>query len=175
MLWHVTALVRRCWMCMLVTGQRRVNVLPRLSLQIFNEEYAVLYLDQGGALVAIRHTPLPIRHLWWVRAQPFVTRIISSEVTLIRQREISLLTKLLLIFSYKQQCINVSGVLSSLFFTLCHYFLSSISPNQCNYTKVILSLLFKAAYITTVLPASILRVLSNSIHSIFSCSWYIFF
>lgn len=35
-----------------------------LSLQIFDEEYAVLYLDQGGALVAIRHTPLPIRHLW---------------------------------------------------------------------------------------------------------------
>ncbi|XP_077460525.1 VPS10 domain-containing receptor SorCS1 isoform X2 [Stigmatopora argus] len=32
--------------------------------QIFNEDYAVLYLDQGGALVAIRHTPLPIRHLW---------------------------------------------------------------------------------------------------------------
>ncbi|XP_060904401.1 VPS10 domain-containing receptor SorCS1 isoform X2 [Labrus mixtus] len=32
--------------------------------QIFNEEYAVLYLDKGGALVAIRHTPLPIRHLW---------------------------------------------------------------------------------------------------------------
>ncbi|XP_061763867.1 VPS10 domain-containing receptor SorCS1 isoform X2 [Nerophis ophidion] len=32
--------------------------------QIFKEEYAVLYLDQGGALVAIRHTPLPIRHLW---------------------------------------------------------------------------------------------------------------
>lgn len=35
-----------------------------LSQQIFDEEYAVLYLDQGGALVAIRHTPLPIRHLW---------------------------------------------------------------------------------------------------------------
>ncbi|XP_056136546.1 VPS10 domain-containing receptor SorCS1 [Lampris incognitus] len=32
--------------------------------QIFDEEYAVLYLDQGGALVGIRHTPLPIRHLW---------------------------------------------------------------------------------------------------------------
>uniref|UniRef100_A0A6Q2WXW1 PKD domain-containing protein n=1 Tax=Esox lucius TaxID=8010 RepID=A0A6Q2WXW1_ESOLU len=32
--------------------------------QIFEEEYSVLYLDQGGALVAIRHTPLPIRHLW---------------------------------------------------------------------------------------------------------------
>ncbi|KAF3687128.1 VPS10 domain-containing receptor SorCS1 [Channa argus] len=32
--------------------------------QIFDEEYAVLYLDQGGAFVAIRHTPLPIRHLW---------------------------------------------------------------------------------------------------------------
>ncbi|KAI4833209.1 hypothetical protein KUCAC02_016123, partial [Chaenocephalus aceratus] len=32
--------------------------------QIFDEEYAVLYLDQGGALVAIKHTPLPIRHLW---------------------------------------------------------------------------------------------------------------
>uniref|UniRef100_A0A674NNM8 Sortilin related VPS10 domain containing receptor 1 n=1 Tax=Takifugu rubripes TaxID=31033 RepID=A0A674NNM8_TAKRU len=41
-----------------------IIVLPFLSLQIFNEEYAVLYLDQGGALVAIRHTPLPIRHLW---------------------------------------------------------------------------------------------------------------
>lgn len=33
------------------------------SPQIFDEEYAVLHLDQGGALVAIRHTPLPIRHL----------------------------------------------------------------------------------------------------------------
>ncbi|XP_035256981.1 VPS10 domain-containing receptor SorCS1-like isoform X2 [Anguilla anguilla] len=32
--------------------------------QIFEDEYSVLYLDQGGALVAIRHTPLPIRHLW---------------------------------------------------------------------------------------------------------------
>ncbi|MFT7807146.1 VPS10 domain-containing receptor SorCS1-like [Arapaima gigas] len=32
--------------------------------QIFDEEYSVLYLDQGGALVAIRHTPLPVRHLW---------------------------------------------------------------------------------------------------------------
>ncbi|XP_056265030.1 VPS10 domain-containing receptor SorCS1 [Pseudoliparis swirei] len=32
--------------------------------QIFDEEYALLYLDQGGALVAIKHTPLPIRHLW---------------------------------------------------------------------------------------------------------------
>ncbi|XP_056109516.1 VPS10 domain-containing receptor SorCS1 isoform X3 [Rhinichthys klamathensis goyatoka] len=32
--------------------------------QIFDEEYSVLHLDQGGALVAIRHTPLPIRHLW---------------------------------------------------------------------------------------------------------------
>ncbi|KAG7486051.1 VPS10 domain-containing receptor 1-like isoform X2 [Solea senegalensis] len=32
--------------------------------QIFDEEYAVLYLNKGGALVAIRHTPLPIRHLW---------------------------------------------------------------------------------------------------------------
>ncbi|XP_036383786.1 VPS10 domain-containing receptor SorCS1 isoform X1 [Megalops cyprinoides] len=32
--------------------------------QIFDEEYSVLYLDQGGALVAIRHTPHPIRHLW---------------------------------------------------------------------------------------------------------------
>uniref|UniRef100_A0A665W1K9 PKD domain-containing protein n=1 Tax=Echeneis naucrates TaxID=173247 RepID=A0A665W1K9_ECHNA len=31
---------------------------------IFDEEYAVIYLNQGAALVAIRHTPLPIRHLW---------------------------------------------------------------------------------------------------------------
>ncbi|XP_030643265.1 LOW QUALITY PROTEIN: VPS10 domain-containing receptor SorCS1-like [Chanos chanos] len=32
--------------------------------EIFDEEYSVLFLNQGGALVAIRHTPLPIRHLW---------------------------------------------------------------------------------------------------------------
>ncbi|MGH0129263.1 UNVERIFIED_CONTAM: hypothetical protein FKN15_051366 [Acipenser sinensis] len=32
-------------------------------LLIFQEEYSVLYLDQGGALVAIKHTPLPVRHL----------------------------------------------------------------------------------------------------------------
>ncbi|XP_072318867.1 VPS10 domain-containing receptor SorCS1 [Eucyclogobius newberryi] len=32
--------------------------------QIFTEEYAVLFLNQGGALVAIRHTPQSIRHLW---------------------------------------------------------------------------------------------------------------
>lgn len=64
MLWYVTALVKQRRMRMLVTGHCRVNALPLLSLQIFNEEYAVLYLDQGGALVAIRHTPLPIRHLW---------------------------------------------------------------------------------------------------------------
>lgn len=47
-----------------VTSHCSVKELPFLPLQIFNEEYAVLYLDQGGALVAIRHTPLPIRHLW---------------------------------------------------------------------------------------------------------------
>eukprot|EP00076_Gallus_gallus_P042030 XP_025007568.1 VPS10 domain-containing receptor SorCS1 isoform X6 [Gallus gallus] len=32
--------------------------------QIFEEEHSVLYLDQGGVLVAIKHTSLPIRHLW---------------------------------------------------------------------------------------------------------------
>uniref|UniRef100_A0A8C4S1L2 Sortilin related VPS10 domain containing receptor 1 n=1 Tax=Erpetoichthys calabaricus TaxID=27687 RepID=A0A8C4S1L2_ERPCA len=32
--------------------------------QIFEEEHSVLYLNQGGALVAIKHTPLPIRHVW---------------------------------------------------------------------------------------------------------------
>ncbi|XP_072882970.1 VPS10 domain-containing receptor SorCS1-like isoform X1 [Hemitrygon akajei] len=32
--------------------------------QIFEEEHSVLFLDQGGALVAIKHTPQPIRHLW---------------------------------------------------------------------------------------------------------------
>lgn len=64
LLWYVTALVKQCRMHILVMGHRRVNALALLSLQIFNEEYAVLYLDQGGALVAIRHTPLPIRHLW---------------------------------------------------------------------------------------------------------------
>ncbi|EPY78600.1 SORCS receptor 1 isoform a-like protein [Camelus ferus] len=32
--------------------------------QIFEEEHSVLYLDQGGVLVAMKHTSLPIRHLW---------------------------------------------------------------------------------------------------------------
>ncbi|KAM6266176.1 VPS10 domain-containing receptor SorCS1 [Porphyrio hochstetteri] len=32
--------------------------------QIFEEEHSVLYLDQGGVLVAIKHTSLPVRHLW---------------------------------------------------------------------------------------------------------------
>lgn len=68
-----------------------------LLLQIFDEEYAVLYLDQGGALVAIRHTPLPIRHLWWVimTETPFVTAwLIPSEEApsfkLVKQRQMSL-------------------------------------------------------------------------------------
>ncbi|CAB1343669.1 unnamed protein product, partial [Coregonus sp. 'balchen'] len=32
--------------------------------EVFEEEYSVLFLNQGGALVAIRHTPLPISHIW---------------------------------------------------------------------------------------------------------------
>uniref|UniRef100_A0A3Q3WH77 PKD domain-containing protein n=1 Tax=Mola mola TaxID=94237 RepID=A0A3Q3WH77_MOLML len=32
--------------------------------EVFQEEYSVFFLNQGGALVAIRHTPLPIRHIW---------------------------------------------------------------------------------------------------------------
>uniref|UniRef100_A0A4X1TMS7 Sortilin related VPS10 domain containing receptor 3 n=1 Tax=Sus scrofa TaxID=9823 RepID=A0A4X1TMS7_PIG len=32
--------------------------------QIFDEEYNVWFLDWGGALVAMKHTPLPVRHLW---------------------------------------------------------------------------------------------------------------
>ncbi|XP_061824139.1 VPS10 domain-containing receptor SorCS1-like isoform X1 [Nerophis lumbriciformis] len=32
--------------------------------EAFQEEYSVFYLNQGGSLVAIRHTPLPIRHIW---------------------------------------------------------------------------------------------------------------
>ncbi|XP_034040762.1 VPS10 domain-containing receptor SorCS1-like [Thalassophryne amazonica] len=32
--------------------------------EIFEEEYSVFFLNQGGSLVAIRHTPLPIRHIW---------------------------------------------------------------------------------------------------------------
>lgn len=55
-----------CWTCTRVTSHCKVSIVFFffLSLQIFDEEYAVLYLNQGGALVAIRHTPLPIRHLW---------------------------------------------------------------------------------------------------------------
>lgn len=168
--WLVTALVKQSQRRSLVTGHRRVNSLPLLLLQIFNEEYAVLYLDQGGALVAIRHTPLPIRHLWWVRAQPFVTCIISSQPTLVWQTEISLRTKFLLILSYKQRCINIWGLLSSLlFFSVIIFCHESV---QINVTRPKLSFLFsfillKAAYIPTIMRASILRVLSNSIRSIF--------
>ncbi|XP_025130204.2 VPS10 domain-containing receptor SorCS3 isoform X2 [Bubalus bubalis] len=32
--------------------------------QIFDEEYNVWFLDWGGALMAMKHTPLPVRHLW---------------------------------------------------------------------------------------------------------------
>ncbi|XP_037127080.1 VPS10 domain-containing receptor SorCS1-like isoform X1 [Syngnathus acus] len=32
--------------------------------EAFQEEYSVFFLNQGGSLVAIRHTPLPIRHIW---------------------------------------------------------------------------------------------------------------
>lgn len=38
-------------------------------LQIFQEEYSIFFLNQGGSLVAIRHTPLPIRHIWWGPSQ----------------------------------------------------------------------------------------------------------
>uniref|UniRef100_A0A5F8GHT5 Sortilin related VPS10 domain containing receptor 3 n=1 Tax=Monodelphis domestica TaxID=13616 RepID=A0A5F8GHT5_MONDO len=32
--------------------------------QIFDEEYNIWFLDWGGALVAMKHTSMPIRHLW---------------------------------------------------------------------------------------------------------------
>ncbi|KAK1906022.1 VPS10 domain containing receptor SorCS1 [Dissostichus eleginoides] len=32
--------------------------------EVFQEEYSLFFLNQGGSLVAIRHTPLPIRHIW---------------------------------------------------------------------------------------------------------------
>uniref|UniRef100_F7ETM3 VPS10 domain-containing receptor SorCS3 n=2 Tax=Ornithorhynchus anatinus TaxID=9258 RepID=F7ETM3_ORNAN len=32
--------------------------------QIFDEEYNVWFLDWGGALVAMKHTSMPVRHLW---------------------------------------------------------------------------------------------------------------
>uniref|UniRef100_A0A672TSI9 VPS10 domain-containing receptor SorCS3 n=1 Tax=Strigops habroptila TaxID=2489341 RepID=A0A672TSI9_STRHB len=32
--------------------------------QIFEEEYNVWFLDWGGALVALKHTSVPIRHMW---------------------------------------------------------------------------------------------------------------
>lgn len=39
-------------------------LLLLLLFQIFDEEYNVWFLDWGGALVAMKHTPLPVRHLW---------------------------------------------------------------------------------------------------------------
>ncbi|XP_043911474.1 VPS10 domain-containing receptor SorCS1-like [Protopterus annectens] len=32
--------------------------------EIFEEEHSILYMNQGGALVAIKHTSLPMRQLW---------------------------------------------------------------------------------------------------------------
>ncbi|KAI4812698.1 hypothetical protein KUCAC02_024066 [Chaenocephalus aceratus] len=32
--------------------------------EVFQEDYSLFFLNQGGSLVAIRHTPLPIRHIW---------------------------------------------------------------------------------------------------------------
>ncbi|KAM9364971.1 VPS10 domain-containing receptor SorCS3 [Pholidichthys leucotaenia] len=32
--------------------------------QIFDEEYNIWFLDNGGALLAVLHAPAPIRHLW---------------------------------------------------------------------------------------------------------------
>ncbi|XP_037553626.1 VPS10 domain-containing receptor SorCS1-like [Nematolebias whitei] len=42
----------------------RVVITVDMNEQIFQEEYSVFFLNQGGSLVAIRHTPLPIRHIW---------------------------------------------------------------------------------------------------------------
>lgn len=37
------------------------------SVQIFDEEYNVWFLDNGGALLAVLHAATPIRHVWWVQ------------------------------------------------------------------------------------------------------------
>ncbi|KAJ1067072.1 hypothetical protein K5549_012431 [Capra hircus] len=66
--------------CLLVSVLVSCNIGPELSYtdisvfissdggntwrQIFDEEYNVWFLDWGGALVAMKHTPLPVRHLW---------------------------------------------------------------------------------------------------------------
>ncbi|KFP90017.1 VPS10 domain-containing receptor SorCS3, partial [Apaloderma vittatum] len=42
----------------------RAIMLCLLHLQIFEEEYNVWFLDWGGALVAMKHTSVPIRHMW---------------------------------------------------------------------------------------------------------------
>lgn len=42
-----------------------------MSVQIFEEEHNVWFLDKGGALVAVKQPSVPTRHLWYVFLQNF--------------------------------------------------------------------------------------------------------
>lgn len=42
-----------------------------VSLQIFEEEHNVWFLDKGGALVAVKQPSVPTRHLWYVHLENF--------------------------------------------------------------------------------------------------------
>lgn len=54
------------WWCMFFAWCHRLRKQTLVPApQIFQEEYSIFFLNQGGSLVAIRHTPLPIRHIWW--------------------------------------------------------------------------------------------------------------
>lgn len=49
---------------------RKGDIMP-ISLQIFEEEHNVWFLDKGGALVAVKQPTVPTRHLWYVHLQNF--------------------------------------------------------------------------------------------------------
>lgn len=42
-----------------------------MSVQIFEEEHNVWFLDKGGALVAVKQPSVPTRHLWYVHLDNF--------------------------------------------------------------------------------------------------------
>lgn len=46
-----------------------------MSVQIFEEEHNIWFLDKGGALVAVKQPSVPTRHLWYVHLENFFGQV----------------------------------------------------------------------------------------------------
>lgn len=51
-----------------------VFLIP-MSVQIFEEEHNIWFLDKGGALVAVKQPSVPTRHLWYVHLENFFGQV----------------------------------------------------------------------------------------------------